>query len=183
MTVILTSTLQNTDKRDLIVTHIIYNFPYRKAANVSWFFGCNIRQTIWFRSTLCFFSCIVNSVLARLCQYGNQTFSANQSIITPNCTERCQCHQISGTECKPLCLFQEDPKCHPHSERIKEFERSLNNTNCICTEKRCVSGINTLHYYLCLKLDRHLKSNNIFLSLAQSEGHQLQAEFYANWSN
>ena len=86
-------------------------------------------------------SYIVNYVLARLCQYDNQTFFAHQSIITSNCTERCRCHHINGTECKPLCLVQEDPKCHPHFERIKEFKLSLNDTNCTCTEKRCVSGI------------------------------------------
>ena len=87
---------------------------------------------------------IVNSVLALLCQYNNQTFSANHSIITSNCTERCKCHHMNGTECKPLCPIQEDPKCDPHSERIKEFERTLNDTNCTCTEKRCVSGMKTL---------------------------------------
>ena len=74
----------------------------------------------------------------------NQTFSATHSVITSNCKERCQCHHINGTavtKCKPLCPIQEYPKCHPHSERIKEFEISLNDTNCTCKEKRCASGI------------------------------------------
>ena len=108
---------------------------------------------IWFGFAFSsgFLSYILNFALARLCQYNNQTFFANQSIITSNCTERCQCHHINGMECKTLCPFQEDPKCHPHFERVKEFERSLNDTNCTCKERRCVSGIktfcNTIFYH------------------------------------
>ena len=91
----------------------------------------------------------VNSVLAGLCQYHNQTFPANQSFIKSNCKERCQCYQINGTavtKCKPLCPIQEDPKCHTNSERIKEFQISLNDTNCTCKKKGCVSGMQILHY-------------------------------------
>ena len=93
-----------------------------------------------------------NSVLAGLCQYDNQTFSANQSIITSNCRERCQCHHINGaavTICKPLCSVEEHPKCHPHSERLAEFQRSLNDTKCTCTKKRCVSGIKISNILFC----------------------------------
>ena len=88
---------------------------------------------------------IANSVLAGLCEYNNQTFSTNQSIITSKCREICQCHHINGraiTKCKPLCAIEEDPKCHPHSERLQRFQRSLNHTNCTCTKKRCVRGKN-----------------------------------------
>ena len=91
----------------------------------------------------------VSSVLAWLCQNHNQTFPANQPFIKSNCKERCQCYQINGTaftKCKPLCPIQEDPKCHTNSERIKEFQISLNDTNCTCKKKGCVSGMQTLHY-------------------------------------
>ena len=83
-------------------------------------------------------------LLAGFCQYDNQKFYANQSIITSNCRERFQCHHINGTavtKCKPLCPVKEYPKCHPYNERLTEFERPVNDTNCACTEKRCVSGI------------------------------------------
>ena len=148
MTVRFTSTFKNTDKRDLIETHIHLSFPISKSGHclmILWLYYSSNNLVSFY--PLLFLSYILNSVLARLCQYGNQTFSANQSVITPNCTERCQCHQINGTECKPLCPIQEDPNCHPHSERIKEFVRSLNHTNCTCTEKRCVSGINVFHSF------------------------------------
>ena len=103
-----------------------------------------------FRSIIQLLLYLVNSVLAVLCQYDNQTFSINQSIVTSNCTERCQCHHINGTaiaKCKRLCPIEVDPECHPHTERIEEFERPLNDSNCTCTEKRCVSGIKTLRCY------------------------------------
>ena len=86
---------------------------------------------------------IFNSVIAGKCQYHNQTFSVNQSLVTSNCMERCQCQHVNGTavaKCKPLCPIQEDPDCHQHSEIIKEFKIPLKDTNCTCTKKRCVSG-------------------------------------------
>ena len=92
----------------------------------------------------------VNSFLGDNCVYDNQIFYANQSIITSNCAERRQCHHINGTKitkCKPLCPIEEDPKCHPYSEKIKEFKESQNDTNCTCTHKKCVSGINTSQYF------------------------------------
>ena len=104
-----------------------------------------------------------NSVLSGLCQYDNQAFSANQSIITSNCRERCQCHHINGTAittCKPLCPIEEDPKCHPHSERLIQFERSLNDTNCTCTKKRCVPGIKICNIPF-LSLNYFISANNL----------------------
>ena len=41
-------------------------------------------------------------------------------------------------KCKPLCPIEEHPKCHAHSERLAEFERSLNHKKCTCTKKSCV---------------------------------------------
>ena len=90
---------------------------------------------------------IFNFVIAGKCQYHNQTFSVNQSLITSNCKEICQCHHVNGTavaKCKPLCPIQEDPDCHQHSDSMKEFKIHLKDTNCRCTEKRCVSGMKAL---------------------------------------
>ena len=95
---------------------------------------------------------IVNSVWAGLCEYDNQTFSANQSFITSNCRKSCQCQHINGTvitKCKPLCPIDKDPKCHPHSYRLTEYERFLNDTNCTCTKKRCVSGTKQYNIIFC----------------------------------
>ena len=94
----------------------------------------------------------VSSLLDSLCQYENQTFSTNQCIITSNCRESCQCYHINDRafmKCKPLCPIEEDPKCHRHSERLTEFERSLNDTNCTCIKKRCVSGIKFHNILFC----------------------------------
>ena len=110
---------------------------------MSRFFGQKGHEIIWFCLGQPHLSYFVNSVLAGLCHYDNQTFSANQSITTSNCRERCQCHHINGTaitKCKPLCLIEDDPKCHPHSERLTEIQRSVDDTNCTCTKKRCLSG-------------------------------------------
>ena len=90
---------------------------------------------------------IFNSVIAGKCQYHNQTFSVNQSLITSNCKEICKCHHVNGTavgKCKHSCPIQEDPDCHQHSESMKEFKIPLKDTNCTCTEKRCVSGMKAL---------------------------------------
>ena len=70
-----------------------------------------------------FSSCVyfANPLLAGLCQYDNETFSANQSIITSDCRKSCQCHHINSraiTKCKPLCAIEDDPKCHPHSAKL-----------------------------------------------------------------
>ena len=120
-----------------------------------------------------------NSILAGLCQYDNQTFSANQSIITSNCSERCQCHHINGTAittCKPLCPIEEDPKCHPHSERLAEFETSLNDTNCTCTKKKCVSGIKICNI-LFLSLSYLISVNNLMYITESLEDVKLPSKF------
>ena len=132
------------------------NFPKRLHWNrvdhwhvILWFCYSSFKSVFFFLS-FAYLPDIVNYVLVGLCQYHNQTFSANHSVITPNCKERCQCHHINGTavtKCKSLCPIQEYLKCHPHSERIKELEIYLNDTNCTCKEKRCVSGKKTLQYY------------------------------------
>ena len=128
-----------------------WNQATKKLITGTWFFGSIIHHLIpFFFLSFAYLPDIVNHVLVGLCQYHNQTFSANHSVITPNCKERCQCHHINGTavtKCKSLCPIQEYLKCHPHSERIKELEIYLNDANCTCKEKRCVSGKKTLQYY------------------------------------
>ena len=103
-----------------------------------------VTQSIFRVCILCCFT-ILNLFLGGFCEYDNQTFYANQSIITFDCSKRCQCHHIDGKKimtCKPLCRIEEDLKCHPLSERISEFKNNLNETNCTCTHKKCISGIN-----------------------------------------
>ena len=78
------------------------------------------------------------------CRYDNRTFGVNQSITTSNCQERCRCNFHNGetvTICKPICKSEENPKCDPHSQVIKEYHTILNDTNCTCTEKKCVAGL------------------------------------------
>ena len=124
----------------------------QKLSPFSRFFGQKIHEMVLFcfrYPSLCYFA---NSVLAGLCQYHNQTLSANQSIITYYCGERCQCHHINGTlitKCKPLCQIVTDPKCHPYSERLAEFQRSGNDTICTCTKKRCLAGIERCNILCC----------------------------------
>ena len=121
--------------------------------------------------SLLIYLAFVNTFLATLCQYGSQTFSANQSVITSNCTERCQCHYVNGTavtKCKRLCPIQDDPKCHSQPERIKEFQISLNDTNCTCTERRCISGINTALLFLLLKCSTSTETDELAESLWKS---------------
>lgn len=64
-----------------------------------------------------------------------------RTMILFSGTERCQCHHVNGaaiTTYKFLCPIEENPKCHQYSERIKEFKRPLNYTNCTCTQRRNV---------------------------------------------
>ena len=119
-------------------------FIYHKQPPLSRFFGQSFIRSFGFVLWFCDLAYFVSSLLDSLCQYENQTFSTNQSIITSNCRESCQCYHINDRafmKCKPLCPIEEDPKCHRHSERLTEFGRSLNDTNCTCIKKRCVSGI------------------------------------------
>ena len=83
-------------------------------------------------------------VLVKLCQYDNQTYGINQSIITTNCKKKCGCNFSNGTaipNCKPLCKDEENPKCDKLSEKIKEYQAPMNGSNCTCTKKKCISGI------------------------------------------
>ena len=89
-------------------------------------------------------SYIAVSFSGRLCQYDNQIFGTNQSIITSDCQEKCRCSFLNGvtiTTCKPLCKDEEDPKCDPHSQVIEEYQKPLNDTSCTCTGKKCVAGL------------------------------------------
>ena len=91
-----------------------------------------------------YISYIAVSFSGRLCQYDNQIFGTNQSIITSDCQEKCRCSFLNGvtiTTCKPLCKDEEDPKCDPHSQVIEEYQKPLNATSCTCTGKKCVAGL------------------------------------------
>ena len=82
--------------------------------------------------------------LVNLCQYGNQTYGINQSIITKNCEKKCRCNFSNGTTtstCKPLCHVGEDPKCNQSSQMIKEYHAYANGSNCTCTRRICISGM------------------------------------------
>ena len=90
--------------------------------------------------------------LVNLCQYGNQTYGINQSIITKNCEKKYRCNFSNGTTtstCKPLCHVGKDPKCNQSSQRIKEYHASVNDSNCTCTRRICISGMiditNSIH--------------------------------------
>lgn len=79
-----------------------------------------------------------------MCQYDNRTYGINQSIITANCKKICGCKFLNSnpiTTCNRLCQDGEDPKCDPYSQIIEEYQAPVNGTNCICTKKKCVSGI------------------------------------------
>ena len=79
----------------------------------------------------------------KLCQYDNQTYGINQSIITKNCKEKCGCRISNGsaiTTCEPLCQDVKHAKCDINSQIVEEHKAPLNDTNCTCTKKSCVSG-------------------------------------------
>lgn len=79
-----------------------------------------------------------------MCQYDNRTYGINQSIITANCKEICGCKFLNSNPiatCNRLCQDGEDPKCDPYYQIIEEYQAPVNGTNCICTKKKCVSGI------------------------------------------
>ena len=116
---------------DLVETTIIFPFPID-------FFVCLF---LLFHS---FHLLFVISFPVKPCRFDNQTFGINQSIITSNCQERCGCNFRNGvtiTTCKPLCKREEDPKCDKHSQKIQEYQTSLNGSTCVCTGKKCAAGL------------------------------------------
>ena len=80
------------------------------------------------------------------CHYDNQTYGVNESIITLDCSKRCECQNVNGSLasiCTPLCknMTNPNPKCDPKTEVIEEDQIRLNGTSCNCTKKKCVSGL------------------------------------------
>ena len=66
----------------------------------------------------------VNSVLAGLCQYHNQIFSANQSFIKSNCKEISQCYQIKVQQLQninPCAQFKKIPNITQILRESKNF--------------------------------------------------------------
>lgn len=109
---------------------------YHKVTTVSQLLVWNTHQIIWFCFIISLVLYVTNSFLARLCQYDNQTFSANQLIITSNCTKKCQYQHTNDTaitKCKHLFLINEELKCHPHSEKLMNLLMNLGHLLMITT--------------------------------------------------
>ena len=101
-------------------------------------------------SCITFFPIFPIYFLVKLCQYDNQTYGINQSIITTNCERKCRCNVSNGTAvptCKALCKDEEDPKCDKSYETIKVYQAPMNGSNCTCTKKKCVSGLILLQFH------------------------------------
>ena len=70
-----------------------------------------------------------------------------------------------------MCPIQEIPKCHVNSERIKELERSLNDTNCTSTKKGCISDKKTLQSFPNKILHLYKLSDKLAKSFWNSSNH------------
>lgn len=56
----------------------------------------------------------------------------------------CECKFHNGDPiqaCRPLCQSGESPKCESNSQTIEEYQDPVNGTSCMCTKKKCVSGM------------------------------------------
>ena len=125
--------------------------------------------------------------LVNLCQYDNQTYGINQSIITTNCEMKCACIFSNGTTistCKRLCHGGEDPRCNQSSQMIKEYYAPVNGSNCTCAKRICISGMiditNSIHLNeLCYPL-KFLKRKVLIEKNLQTWQHIVQFMTFAS---
>ena len=67
---------------------------------------------------------------------GHEFYPVNSVFVTKSCTSRCSCLEDGSLRCAPLCI-EDVPLCEDNEKEV-ESRKSVENSSCVCVEKRCV---------------------------------------------